>query len=504
MANSGAGRFFTTTGLPVSAPPVGYKLPDVMIDLSTHKVYQYSSSKWNEQPNFFGLTGSGKSITSTSIDPTGHLIVFYSDGTTSNLGVVVGANGSTPTMQTGNTTTLPYGQPAALSIRALSNNTYAVDAAIPQGKDGTGGGASVGFSCITPEQYYTGNWATAFQTAVTNACNTGAPLYTSGGYNLGNTVINFPKIFKKLTWKGNGAEITCGGFTRPRPVDSGESALQQNTKYDLADIAIFGNGSGTGLELAANSNSTLINITIESFTTAGTFRTMQHAYIASISMGNCINGLAFDVETNNGISAAATQSNDCKLFQPRFHSNLVCGTVITVRGSFGFQCWGLESEGLGSVLNVINFDDLGNGTVKSCRFYEPHFEHRGGIRSGGAFAKVKLNQGIFYISDPNHDVGELPNMYLIDATACAASSEIMLEDVNKWLYASGTKIFKGGQTHWSFKRGASIVQFSANNNPTVQANIQALFDAPVPKYYLDQYNNDPKVWGTNTFNWEMF
>lgn len=365
----------------------------------------------------------------------------------------------------------------------------------PQGPPGTGGGTK--FNYYTPDQFGTG--AAAVQACITAACTDGLPIYSGGTYNCGTTVLQLPKQFNSLTWYGGRSKIICGGITRPRPANLTESQQQQNTKYNIYDIQISGSGTGTGFEPAANSNSIFQNLSIENFTTSATFRTTQHSMVNVLTMNNCINGFSFECETFN---PTQSQSNDNKVWQPRFHSNLSCGYAVKIQGSFGFQCWGLESEGNGTILNVIDFDDLGNGTVKSCRFYEPHFEHTGGIRSGGSFAKVKLNQGLFFISDPNHDVGPLSNMVLVDASACGLNAEILLEDVNKWEH-SGT-IFKGNQCRWNFKRGASVVQFSPNNNPTVQQNIKNLFAAPVPAYAPDNFVIDPKVWGSNTFNWEMF
>jgi hypothetical protein len=459
---SSPGRFFTMTGVPTSAPPTGYKLPDVMIDLNTSKAYQYSASKWTEQVDFFSKK---KGINSCTINSSGNLIITYSDGSSQDVGHVVG----------------------------------------DKGDPGTGNGTSVTFQCVTPNQFYTNDWGVAVQKAIDTACASRIPLYTSGIYDCGATVLNFPLFFDEIMWVGNRAKIICGGFTRTRPTNGTDSAKQQNTKYNIYDLFIAGHGTGIGFQPAANSNSVFQNLTIESFDTAGIFRTTQHGFFNQISMNDCLNGLFYDCETNGDLQAAATQSNDNKLMLPRFHSNKNCGITISVKGSFGFECWGLETEGTGTILNPIVVDDLGNGTVKGFNFYKPHFEHRGGLQTNGAFAKVKLNQGQFFMSDPNHDVGDLlPEMCMVDATACAAGSEIILQDVNKWLYKAGNKIFKGGQTHWRFDRGAAIIQFSPNNNPTVEANIKALFAAPVPAFAGDSYNNDRKVWGTNTFDWNMF
>jgi len=211
-----------------------------------------------------------------------------------------------------------------------------------------------------------------------------------------------------------------------------------------------------------------------------------------------------DAETNNGLNPSQTQSNDTKRWFTRMHvsngfnMNICFGTYH----SFGCDIYYPETEGNAKVFRVFDTDNFGNNTVKMQVVVQPHFEFTQGFTTGWAMARVKLSSGVFKMIAPNHDVGALANMILVDASESGGATEIILEDVNKWEHTG--IIFKGNQCRWRLDRGLSIISYSANNNPTVETNIKALFAAPVPKHNLENYNQNPKVWGYNTFDWTMF
>lgn len=502
MAYSIGGRFFTNSGVPVAAPPSGYRKPDVMIDLLTSKAYEWKTSVWTEKPNFFGV--ANKSVASCAVDPSGNLIITYTDATTQNAGKVVGSTGATPILQNGNTTTLAFGNPASLTLRVTAPNTYAIDAAIPQGKDGTGGTGGQKFNYYTPDQFGTG--AAAMQACLTAACADGLPIYSSGTYNCGNTVLTLPKQFNSLTWYGGGAKIICGGITRPRPANLTESQQQQNTKYTISDIQILGNGTGIGFEPAANSNSVFHNFQVSNFQTAGYFRTTQNGDIRNWSINNCVNGIIRDAESINGINPSQAQSNDTECHKIRMHvsNGFNMNICFGIYHSFGCHTYKTEVEGNAKVFRVFDIDNFGNNTVKELIAFEPHFEFTQGFTPGGCFAKVNLNAGIFKLISPNHDVGALAGMILIDASGSGVAAEMFVQDVNKWEHSG--KIFintNGNGCRWRLERGLSIIQYSANNIPTVEDNIKALFTNPI-KWSGENFNQNPKVWGYSTFDWSMF
>jgi len=504
MAYSIVGRFFTNTGVPVNAPPAGYRKPDVMIDLSTSKVYSWANSVWTEQKNFFGI--ANKSVQSCAIDGSGNLIITYTDTTTQNVGKVVGANGQTPVFGTPTAQTLPAGSQATVTQTGTPLNPV-LNFGIPKGDKGeSGGGGAQKFNYYTPDQFYTGNWAVAMQACLTSACTDGLPIYSSGTYNCGTTVLILPKQFNSLTWYGGRAKIICGGITRPRPANLTESQQQQNTKYTIRDIEIIGNGTGTGFEPAANSNSLFENFQVSNFQTAGYFRTTQNGDIRNWSINNCVNGIMRDAESINGINPSQAQSNDTECHKPRIHASngFNMNICFGIYHSFGCVTYKPEVEGNAKVFRVFDIDNFGNNTVKQLDVIEPHFEFTQGFTTGGCFAKVNLNAGIFKLISPNHDVGALSGMILIDASGSGVAAEMFVQDVNKWEHTG--KIFintNGNGCRWRLERGLSIISYSANNIPTVEDNIKALFTNTI-KWAGDAYNQNPKVWQYSTFDFTMF
>lgn len=141
-------RVFYGTQQPDLVPPTWtskFTQGDIFFCPTNNTIYTYNFSLKSWEANFFCERGGagGKTITGSSINASGHLIISYSDSTSQDVGKVVGdagQPGATPIFQSGNTTTLPAGSSATATVRLVAPNTYAIDMAIPQGQAGSGGG----------------------------------------------------------------------------------------------------------------------------------------------------------------------------------------------------------------------------------------------------------------------------------------------------------------------------------------------------------------------------
>ena len=426
-----------------------------------------------------------------------------------------GIDGKSSFADVGNVTTFTGapGTPATVSVTdsdpSMNNVTFDFVFTVPAGAKGDPGQNGTGaqkFKYYSPDQFYVGDWGNALQKCIDSACAFGYPIYSSGVINCGTRIINLPKFFNELTWYGGRVKITCGGITRQRPANLAESQQQQNTKYSIYDIQILGNGTGVGFEPAANSNSVFHNFQVSNFTTAGYFRTTQNGDIRNWSINNCVNGIIRDAESINGINPSQAQSNDTECHKIRMHvsNGFNMNICFGIYHSFGCHTYKTEVEGNAKVFRVFDIDNFGNNTVKELIAFEPHFEFTQGFTTGGCFAKVNLNAGIFKLISPNHDVGALAGMILVDASGSGVAAEMFVQDVNKWEHSG--KIFintNGNGCRWRLERGLSIISYSAGNIPTVETNIKALFTNPI-KWSGENFNENPKVWGYSTFDWTMF
>lgn len=403
-----------------------------------------------------------------------------------------------------NTTTGAPSAPAQVTVidvdPSMNNATLDFNFIIPKGDKGDPGTAATKFKYYSPEQFYTGNWCIAIQTCIDSACINGYPIYSSGIYNCGTTVFNFPKFFNELTWYANRTQITCGGFTRPRPMTLQESQSQQNTKYNIFDLKISGNGTGIGFEPAASSNSIFSNFQVTGFATAAYFRTTQNGNIWCWSINNCTNGILIDCEGNNGLDKTKTQSNDTKCWFTRMHvsDNFNMNICFGVYGSFGCDIMYPETEGKAKVFRVLDVDTYLNNTVKGINFINPHFEFTQGFLTGGAMMRVRSSSGIFKIIGANHDVGPLANMILVDGYSSQGLTTIVIEDMSKWEHTG--PVFKNDNCKWDLVRCWGIIPVSPGNNPPAEENIKNQLFTGTPVIYA----GTEKVWGWNYFNFTLY
>lgn len=434
----------------------------------------------------------------------GHLFVVFTDNSTQDWGYVKGLpgepgkDGFSPQLVQGNSYEINPDSLSHYTLRDLQNGTYAIDLYIAPGKDGingTNGSGTSNYKYYSPAQFYTGDWGAAIQKCIDSACVNRYPIITTGTYHCETRQFTFPKLFEEITWYGTRTKIYCKGFTRPRPTTLSESQQQQNTKYNVFDVYIIGDGTGVGWEPAANSNSIFSNMTIENFGTAAIFRTTQNGNIWCWSINTCTNGISIGAENNNGIDYTKSQSNDTKCWFPRVYGgNLNMNICFGAYGSFGCDVMYPEMEGNGKVFRCFDVDTYLNNTVKGINIVCPHFEFVQGISTDGAMARIRSSSGVFKIIGANHDVGPLSNMIMVDAYSSTGLSMIKVIDVSKWEHTG--PIFKNDNCRWKLESCSEIIPWSAGNNPTQEDNIKNLLFTGTPVTYA----NGNKVWGYNYFD----
>lgn len=468
MASPLFGRFFPSNGPPTGPVPATYRMPDVVIDVLKHEVYQHAGSTWVKRDNFFGVA---KGITSTSIDGSGNLIIFYTDGTSSNVGKVVG----------------PKGDPGSQGSQGPQGPKGDTGPQGPQGIPGSGGSGINGF--ISPDTYGarhsnqtisstdlpqyssvgatisdTYDWA-CIQMALNNS--NGKIVILSGQYYV-NRGLKRGKMFTTII-DGNWVVLTTNNntfdvFGADQPANPNEAVQMVSHRLEMRHGLISCQSNQNAVVPRPTSNSVFENILIAGGSWGFRLEFCLQARLIECTVLGATNGCYIGIGSFPGADGNNSQSNYTWLQQ--FHTHTVSQTAIKVHSSYGVRLDDTIIEGNNTIQTGIDYDASGSTTTKNLEINTVHFEQTGG---GNTLIKINSRDATIRITDV---ITHYP-ILLVDATSSTGNGNIIFSYCNYAAPTSDNKYFKSTNTTWVFMY----------NNMFPEFVIQNCFRTPTPTKY---------------------
>lgn len=469
-----AGRFYTRKGLP-AVTPTGYRAPDVVIDTDTSKVYQLSGTTWMERPNFFGL--SSKGISSTSIDASGDLIIFYTDGSSVNVGKVVGPKGDQGLQ----------GSNGAQGPKGDKGDTGATGPQGPQGIPGSGGGGINGF--ISPDTYGarhsnqtissgdlsqyssvgattsdTYDWA-SIQMALSNS--NGKMVILSGQYYV-NRMLKRSKTWTTII-DGNWIVSTTNNnafdvFGADQPANPNEAVQMVNYRLEMRHGLISCQSNQNGVVPRPTSNSLFENILVVGAAWGFRLEFCLQARLVECTVLSSANGCYIGIGSFPGADLNNSQSNYTWLQQ--FHTHTVSQTAIKIQSVYGIRLDDVVIEGNGTIQTGIDYDASSSTTTKNLEINTVHFEQTGG---GNTLIKISSRDATVRINDV---ITHYP-ILLVDASSTTGTGNIIFSYCNYAANTTDGKYFKSNNTTWVFMYNNMFPGFALQN----------CFRTPAPSKY---------------------
>lgn len=398
-----------------------------------------------------------------------------------NDGIMIkGADGNTPLFQTGNTVTTAPGTSAQLMLRPVSSGVYAVDANIPRGADGTGGGGTTrGMLFPAPCNCQTGADDNTLQSALNSAG--GNTIVLSGTYyitkglkrnRLTNTFI-----------MGNGATIitlnnnafsVIGADQAP---DENTAIQMQNYSLEITNLNITCQSNQIGIEPEPSSNNYFQKVIVGGGQTGFKLEFNLKAYLLGCLSVGAQNG--FWVGWGGFPTASINNSQSNGTILETCHTHSVSNYGFDISNSYHVVMRNCLSEGNGTIKRAVNVEVANSTTTKDFDLHGFHFEQVGGATD----AIVYLNLG-------NNCTAEITNVmpHYSGLVVWAKSFGTGLVIVNRCGYAVGRngKMFKSENVTWSFNYNSIIYPYAYN-----------VWDGTAPNYCPTVTGSSC---GTNAFN----
>lgn len=435
MANKLWYRLTKGTGLPTTPPSQDTWLTRyVYMDEATGLYYEWNGTQWNPS----------------------NLIFKGKDGT----------NGITPTFQTGITQTGSPGTNAQLTLRNITATTYAVDAVIPRGQDGSGGSGTIaGF--VSPDTYGAVHQNRTFaqdgkNQAYIDANYSGLGLTTSDQIDLAALLKTFANAVKKgvvlngdyyvnksvmmskyssTVIYGNNATIntvnsnTFDVLTRPTPTSLNDASMMGNASLSIHNLLINCNGQQVGLRSQPSFHNVFEQVDVAGGLTGFVIQFNLVAYMRNCKVTNATNGAFITWGGFGGGDANNSQSNYTVL--ENFRTHTVSNIGVGVYDTYGVRIDGAIFEGNGTINRCIEYKAGGSSTTKDFEVFRYHFEQVGGCADVQIYADSR--DANIYIADA---IAHYPGLFL-DAQSTTGQTNIILERIN-WLVPkpSNGKLFR--------------------------------------------------------------
>lgn len=230
------------------------------------------------------------------------------------------------------------------------------------------------------------------QMAINKATQTGRRIELRGEYTINRPLV--AEKYKSLKIEGNGATIkTLDNIVmldRPVPNDNGDANVMINQTWDIRNLKLKGGSIGLrpGPTYGNGEGSYLERIVGEDLDYVMDLEFCLNGNIISPSAVNCKHGWKIQYGARWGGNNSNSQSNNVRIFKPRFYSPSDGVYGIWVLGCSGVVVDEPIIEGF-SVEAGINFDGNGSTVVKDFKVINGyHFECVNGARQAALKARI--------------------------------------------------------------------------------------------------------------------
>lgn len=393
-----------------------------------------------------------------------------------------GQNGTSATVNVGNTTTLPAGSQATVTNRGTADNII-LDFGIPQGQSGQGGTSNINgfespdfYGAVHKQQAITSanvgmyssvgavigdqvDWA-ALSMAYKNANRKGVLLY--GEYYVNRTIFMNQFDYYDVTLSLGAIIYTTNATTYPvlgRLTANSESdaVRMQTTIIFIQNLDIQIHGSQIGFQPQPASNVTLTNVRVFGQGT-GTGFLLQFDMNANLT--GCLSHTTTDgfVLTWGGFPTSTNTNSQC-------NGSILSGCMAYNVSNYPFKIeqayqvilLGCYAQGSISCTAAVYFDAQNTTTVKDFTVNNFHWEQNGGATA--AIFYLRMQNGSVEINNLNFQ-SLVPSTY-IDAAA-QQSMLVVMKRQNYW--KDGSHYKTNSSVDWKWYDSISMTQ-QASVNP---------------------------------------
>lgn len=263
-------------------------------------------------------------------------------------------------------------------------------------------------------------------------------------------------------------------LSKPSPVDNNEANIMAMSVWDIENLRLNGSLTQTGIEPGPSygvegNGSWFKSISANSLKTAMHLRFSLNADIFKPAATNCTTGWVFDMGNWPGADNANSQSNNGRLYRPRWYGGGIqdaAAKFIAVSGGITDQP---IIEGGGTLRVGIEVDGKGSTVVKDNAIINGyHNENVNGMTE--AAYKVTMLGGRAKLDGY---YGQYPCM-IVDAKSLTGNFEFEISNIY-YARAKAGKLFKGSLVTWI--GGMNGYESGAITN----ANFPSLFSGTAPR-----------------------